>query len=260
MKPEEAEKALCRTRKPAGRSDRQARVARRPSAVSRLCRPPQASRRPSRNLGAGGTLSEHGEVFSALGSSERRSLATPKRPTFADIFRRRTSSGSSRLTSPSRRLSRSRRALTIRGRLRLPPDGLSPARLTDQVRMAAVSRATLRLSGLHAGISIGADGVLADGPRRFGDLPRCPRQRRLPLDSWFHRPPDQGDGRPPGRLLPALHPRGHSALYGPDETIPGSVGLKTLSRSSGADIATVIGAGVTLHEAPQGRGIKQLLV
>ncbi len=47
-------------------------------------------------------------------------------------------------------------------------------RAYDFVRMAAISRAEIKLSGSHAGVSIGEDGPVADGARRSGGFPGRP--------------------------------------------------------------------------------------
>jgi transketolase len=121
-------------------------------------------------------------------------------------------------------------------------------RAADQVRMAAVSKAHLRLCGSHAGVSIGEDG---------------PSQMALE-DLAFFRSVNGSAVLYPSDGVSTVALVGDMAaydgisylrttreklpvLYGADEKFPIG-GSKTL-RSSGKDKATVIAAGITLHEA-----------
>ena len=122
------------------------------------------------------------------------------------------------------------------------------SRAYDFVRMAAISRANLHLCGSHAGVQIGED-----GPSQMGleDL----AMMRAVYGSTVLYPCDPNQT---ARLVAAMADaqgivylrttRGAlPTLYGPDEafTIGGS---KTLRRSDG-DQVTIVGAGVTVHEA-----------
>ncbi len=85
------------------------------------------------------------------------------------------------------------------------------ARAYDFVRMAAISRADIRLVGSHAGVSIGEDGPVADGargPRQPAGGPRL--DRPLPQRRDLDRGPGRADGRHRRDLLHAHHPRRHA--------------------------------------------------
>ena len=121
-------------------------------------------------------------------------------------------------------------------------------RAQDFVRMAAVSRADLRLCGSHAGVSIGEDGP---SQMALEDL-AC---MRAVYGSTVLYP---ADGNATVKMVTAMCDlEGISylrttrektpALYGPDEEFPVG-GSKTL-RTSIDDRATLIGAGITLVEA-----------
>ena len=121
-------------------------------------------------------------------------------------------------------------------------------RAYDFIRMAAISRANLRLSGSHAGVSIGEDGPsqmaledLAMMRAVHGSTVLCPC-----------------DGNSTARLVAAMADlpgisyirttrEKTPALYDDHEDFPIG-GSKTL-RSSDADRVTLVGAGITLHEA-----------
>jgi transketolase len=119
-------------------------------------------------------------------------------------------------------------------------------RAYDQIRMAAVSRADLRLSGSHAGVSIGED-----GPSQMA-LEDMASFRALEGSTVLY----PADGNATVALVRAMADRGGISylrttreatptLYGADEPFPVG-GSKTVR--DGAD-ATVAAAGITVHEA-----------
>ena len=121
-------------------------------------------------------------------------------------------------------------------------------RAYDFVRMAAVSRATLKLCGSHAGVSIGED-----GPSQMG-LEDLAAFRAVNGSTVLY----PCDGNQTAMLVRAMaDTQGISYLrttrsdtpviYGPDEQFPVG-GSKTL-RSSDDDDVTIVAAGITLHEA-----------
>jgi transketolase len=121
-------------------------------------------------------------------------------------------------------------------------------RAYDFVRMAAVSRATLKLCGSHAGVSIGED-----GPSQMG-LEDLAAFRAVNGATVLY----PCDGNQTAKLVRAMaDTQGISYLrttrsdtpviYGADDQFPVG-GSKTL-RSSDDDEVTIIAAGITLHEA-----------
>ena len=122
------------------------------------------------------------------------------------------------------------------------------ARAYDFVRMAAVSRADLRLCGSHAGVSIGEDGPSQMGLEDLASL-------RAVHGSTVLYPCDPNQT---ARLVEAMADlegisyirttRGKfPTLYGPDEKFP--LGGAKVVRSSPEDRLAIVGAGVTVHEA-----------
>lgn len=122
------------------------------------------------------------------------------------------------------------------------------SRAFDQIRMSRYSDANIKFVGSHAGVSIGED-----GPSQMGleDLAMF----RTILSSVVLYPCDAVSTE---RLVKqaAAHPgivyirttRGKTPiLYGPNEEFP--IGGSKVLRKSEKDVATVIGAGITLHEA-----------
>jgi transketolase len=122
------------------------------------------------------------------------------------------------------------------------------SRAYDFVRMAAISRATLKLCGSHAGVSIGEDGP---SQMALEDLAAF----RAVHGSTVLYP---CDGNQTAQLVRAMADldgisflrttRADTAvLYQPDEEFPVG-GSKTL-RSSDDDDVTIVAAGITVHEA-----------
>ncbi|MGN6175733.1 MAG: transketolase [Streptosporangiaceae bacterium] len=121
-------------------------------------------------------------------------------------------------------------------------------RAFDFVRMAAISRANLKLVGSHAGVSIGED-----GPSQMGleDLALF----RAVHGSVVLYPCDANQTAALVSTLAADHGIGYlrttrggtPVIYPPGEAFP--VGGSKVLRSGGDDRITIIAAGVTVHEA-----------
>ncbi|ARV60514.1 transketolase [Nostocales cyanobacterium HT-58-2] len=121
-------------------------------------------------------------------------------------------------------------------------------RAYDFVRMAAVSHANIKLVGSHAGISIGEDGPSQMGLEDIASL-------RAIWSSTVLYPCDSNQT---AKLVAEMVDRegivflrttrmATPVIYNPDEEFP--IGGSKVLRSSDRDQVTVIGAGVTLHEA-----------
>ncbi|HEY6501631.1 MAG TPA: transketolase [Streptosporangiaceae bacterium] len=121
-------------------------------------------------------------------------------------------------------------------------------RAYDFIRMAAISRSSIRLSGSHAGVEIGPDGP---SQMALEDL----AMMRAVHDSTVLYP---SDGTSTAALVRAMAERvgvsylrttrgAYPVLYEAGEKFP--IGGSKVLRSSPDDAVTLIGAGVTLHEA-----------
>src|ERR671935_2779951 len=121
-------------------------------------------------------------------------------------------------------------------------------RAYDFIRMAAISRANIRLSGSHAGVSIGEDGPsqmaledLAMMRAVHGSTvlyPCCANQTAKLVEEMADRP---------GISFMRTTREKTPVIYGPEERFP--VGGSKVVRQSEADRVTVVAAGITLHEA-----------
>jgi transketolase len=121
-------------------------------------------------------------------------------------------------------------------------------RAYDQLRMAAVSRANLRLAGSHAGVSIGEDGPsqmaledLAMMRAVGGSTVLYPSCATATVE--LTRLMATRDGISYLRTTRGKMP----VLYGPDERF--EIGGSKVLRRSDRDQAAILAAGVTLHEA-----------
>ncbi len=122
------------------------------------------------------------------------------------------------------------------------------SRAYDFVRMAAISRATLSLSGSHAGVSIGED-----GPSQMA-LEDIAALRAVHGSTVLH----PCDANQTAKLVAAMaDTEGISylrtlrpatpVLYAPDEEF--AIGGSRVLRSSESDDVALIAAGITVHEA-----------
>ena len=122
------------------------------------------------------------------------------------------------------------------------------SRAYDFVRMAAISRVNLRLAGSHAGVSIGEDGPSQMALEDIASL------RAIHSSVVLH----PCDANQTAKLvaemadtegivfLRTLRPN-TPVIYGPDEEF--EVGGSKVIRSSDDDNVTIVGIGVTVHEA-----------
>jgi len=126
-------------------------------------------------------------------------------------------------------------------------------RAYDQIRMAAVSNATIHLCGSHAGVSIGEDGPsqmaledLAMMRAVFGStvLYPCDPNQTAKLVAQMADLKGISFLRTTREKTPVLYP--------PTEAFP--IGKSKLVKSSGKDRVAVVAAGITVHEALKAHG------
>jgi transketolase len=122
------------------------------------------------------------------------------------------------------------------------------SRAADFIRMAAISSVGIKVAGSHAGVSIGEDGpsqmaledlAMFQAQPNFAVLYPCDAvstERLLALMAYHPGPAYMRTSRPKTKVI-----------YSNDETFRIG-GLKVLQESA-TDVATVIGAGITVFEA-----------
>jgi transketolase len=121
-------------------------------------------------------------------------------------------------------------------------------RAFDQIRMSQYSDANIKFVGSHAGVSIGQD-----GPSQMA-LEDIAMFRSI-LDGVVLYPSDavsterlvEAAARHQGIVYIRTHRGALPVIYGSEDTF--SIGGSRVLRSSGADVGTIVAAGVTLHEA-----------
>jgi len=121
-------------------------------------------------------------------------------------------------------------------------------RAFDHIRMAAISRANLKIAGSHCGVSIGPDGPSQMGLEDLAMMRAVPGSAVLyPAEAVATERLVEAMARTPGIQYIRLSRPKTPILYGADEEFP--IGGSKVLRSSAQDVLTIVGAGVTLFEA-----------
>lgn len=121
-------------------------------------------------------------------------------------------------------------------------------RAYDFIRMAAISRANICLCGSHAGVSIGEDGPSQMALEDLAMMRTIHGSTVLyPCDANQTAKLVQLMADTPGISYIRTTREATFVIYEPDEEF--YIGGSKIVRSSGLDDVTLIGAGVTLHEA-----------
>jgi transketolase len=198
------------------------------------------------------TRKAYGEALTAVGAADGRVVALDgevSNSTYSEIFQAAHPQRFFEMYIAEQQMVAAAVGLQVRGWK--PFASTFAAFLTrayDFIRMAAVSRATIALSGSHAGVSIGEDGpsqmALEDLAmmRAVGGstvLYPCDGNQTAKLVA------DMAglDGISYIRTTRAATP----VVYGPDEEFP--IGGSRVLRSSEEDDVTLVGAGITVVEA-----------
>jgi transketolase len=142
-------------------------------------------------------------------------------------------------------------ALGLQARDRVPFVATFACFLTrafDQIRMAGISRANLKLCGSHAGVSIGRDGPSQMGLEDLAMMRAIPGSVVLyPSDAVSaERLVELAAGHQGIVYLRTTRPK-TPVIYANDEKF--EIGGCKVLRSSGNDSITIVAAGITVHEA-----------
>uniref|UniRef100_A0A3B4WGL2 Transketolase n=1 Tax=Seriola lalandi dorsalis TaxID=1841481 RepID=A0A3B4WGL2_SERLL len=122
------------------------------------------------------------------------------------------------------------------------------SRAYDQIRMGAISQTNVNLVGSHCGISIGEDGpsqMALEDLAMFRAIPTC--TVFYPSDAVSTERAIELAANTKGICFIRTSRPETAVIYSPDEKF--EVGVAKVVRQSDNDKVTVIGAGVTLHEA-----------
>uniref|UniRef100_A0A3B5R8R7 Transketolase n=1 Tax=Xiphophorus maculatus TaxID=8083 RepID=A0A3B5R8R7_XIPMA len=122
------------------------------------------------------------------------------------------------------------------------------SRAYDQIRMGAISQSNVNLVGSHCGVSIGEDGpsqMALEDLAMFRAIPTC--TVFYPSDAVSTERAVELSANTKGICFIRTSRPATAVIYSPDEKF--EVGVAKVVRQSDSDVVTVIGAGVTLHEA-----------
>jgi len=225
----------------------------RPTAVARPAVTPKAVAAPGYKMGEQvATREAYGTALAKLGEADPRVVALDadvKNSTFSDKFEKALPDRFYENFIAEQVMVGAAMGLAARGAIPFPSTfACFLTRAADFIRMAAISNVNIKLAGSHAGISIGEDGP---SQMALEDLAMCRAEpnyavlypcdgvsaERLVVAAAYHPGP---------AYIRTSRPK-TPVIYTSDETFDVG-GLKVL-RQSDADVATVIGAGVTVFEA-----------
>uniref|UniRef100_A0A1A8NZF7 Transketolase n=1 Tax=Nothobranchius pienaari TaxID=704102 RepID=A0A1A8NZF7_9TELE len=122
------------------------------------------------------------------------------------------------------------------------------SRAYDQIRMGAISQSNVNLVGSHCGVSIGEDGpsqMALEDLAMFRAIPTC--TVFYPSDAVSTERAVELSANTKGICFIRTSRPDTAVIYSPDEKF--ELGVAKVVCESDSDVATVIGAGVTLHEA-----------
>ena len=226
-----------------------AKPATRPRAVDS----PKAMAPPSYKLGDEiATREAYGVALAKLGEADSRVVALDadvKNSTFSDKFEKAFPDRFYENYIAEQVMVGAAMGLAARGAIPFPSTfACFLSRAYDFIRMAAISNVGIKMAGSHAGVSIGEDGP---SQMALEDLAMC---RAEPNITVLY--PCDGVSTEKLLALMAYHPGPAymrtsrpktPVIYSNDETF--TIGGLKVVRESSSDVATVVGAGVTLFEA-----------
>jgi transketolase len=199
------------------------------------------------------TREAYGDALAKLGAQDARVVALDadvKNSTFSDKFEQRADKTRFYQNFIAEQVMVGA-AMGLASRGAIPFPSTFAAFLTrayDFIRMAAISNLNIKMAGSHAGVSIGEDGP---SQMALEDLAMMRAQPNItvlyPCDAVSTDRLVAAMASTPGPAYMRTSRPKTPVIYGPTEAFPIG-GLKVL-RSSSADVATVIGAGITVFEA-----------
>jgi len=198
------------------------------------------------------TRQAYGDALKALGAARPEVVAVDgevSNSTFAEVFAKAFPDRFFEQFIAENQMIASAVGLSVRGYIPFASTFAAfMTRAYDFIRMAAISRADIRLCGSHAGVSIGEDGPSQMGLEDLAAL-------RAVFGSTVLYPCDPNQtaelvrlmADAPGIVYLRTTREKTPVLYQPGEGFP--IGGSRLVRQSPSDQVTVVAAGITLHEA-----------
>jgi len=225
----------------------------KPSSAPRPVEKPKPVAPPAYQMGElVATREAYGTAITKLGDADSRVVALDadvKNSTFSDRFEKAHPDRFYQNFIAEQVMVGAAMGLAARGAIPFPSTfACFLSRAADFVRMAAISNVGVKLSGSHAGVSIGEDGP---SQMALEDLAMCRAQPNYtvlyPCDAVSAERLIAIMAYHPGPAYMRTSRPKTPVIYSNEETFTVG-GLKVL-RESGDDVATVIGAGVTVYEA-----------
>jgi transketolase len=253
-KGEEEQRALAELEQQFVKEDEPATPSRGPRSSRTRSTPEDAELdAPAHKIGDGiATREAFGTAISKLGVKDIRIVALDadvKNSTFSEKFEQQVQDRFVQSYIAEQAMLGASMGLASRGAIPFPSTFAAfLSRAYDFIRMAAISNLNIKMSGSHAGVSIGEDGpsqmaledlALMRAQPNITVLYPCDAvstERLVALMAYHSGPAYMRTSRPKTPVI-----------YGPDETF--SIGGLKVLRETASDVATVIGAGVTLFEA-----------
>ncbi len=223
-----------------------------PSTQPASLAPPNSPAPPYKLGESVATREAYGDAIARLGQQDIRVVALDadvKNSTFSDKFEQRVGERFHQNYIAEQVMIGAAMGLASRGAIPFPSTFAAfLTRAHDFIRMAAISNLNIKMAGSHAGVSIGEDGP---SQMALEDLAMMRAQPNFvvlyPCDavSTDRLVAKMAASRGPAYMRTS-RPK-TPVIYGPDESFEIG-GLKVL-RESATDVATVIGAGITVFEA-----------
>jgi transketolase len=226
---------------------------RKPAAAPRPPVVPKPIAAPAYKLGDQvATREAYGDAITKLGDADPRVVALDadvKNSTFSDKFEKKFPDRFYQNFIAEQVMVGAAMGLAARGAIPFPSTfACFFSRAADFIRMAAISNVGVKLAGSHAGVSIGEDGP---SQMALEDLAMCTAQPNFavvyPCDAVSAERLVALMASHPGPAYMRTSRPKTPVIYSNDEAFTLG-GLKVL-RESSDDVATVIGAGVTVFEA-----------
>jgi transketolase len=225
----------------------------KPPSTPRAVVTPQVVAPPAYRIGDEvATREAYGTAIAKLGEADPRVVALDadvKNSTFSEKFEKALPDRFYQTFIAEQVMIGAAMGLAARGAIPFPSTfACFLSRAADFIRMAAISQVGIKMAGSHAGVSIGEDGP---SQMALEDLAMCRAQPNIavlyPCDAVSTERLVVAAAYHPGPAYIRTSRPKTPVIYSNTEAF-GIGGLKVL-RESAADVATVIGAGVTVFEA-----------
>ena len=198
------------------------------------------------------TREAYGAALARIGEADQRVVAMDgdtKNSTFADRFFNKFPNRSTECFIAEQNMVGVATGFAARGKVPFASTFAAFfTRAFDQIRIAGISQANLKLAGSHAGVSIGEDGPSQMGLEDLAMMRAIPGGTVLyPCDAVSTEKLVEQMAQTKGVCFLRTSRPKTPVIYGNDEKFP--IGGAKVPRQNAGDKVTVVAAGVTLHEA-----------